>query len=97
MVLKHTERRRQPRAIFTTTIEYAALSALDTTPANTPLKGITVNISNTGLCILAFVPLRRGQKLKIINGLFPGMKKTAEVVWADKLSKDIYKAGLLFL
>jgi hypothetical protein len=72
-----SERRSHTRNTFTTTIEYTL------TPKNLPeektAKGITVNISLEGLCLYFFSPMREGQEIRIMKGIFPADSKTATV------------------
>jgi len=88
-----TERRKQPRNMFVRHVEY--MLPPDTGMADQEgSRGVTVNMSSSGLCLYVFKPLSAGQELKIIHGI-PGKKK-AMVQWIEQITVDTYKAGLQF-
>lgn len=91
------ERRSVPRDTFTTTLEYAVMKSALIDNQDTSEKGITVNISNSGMCLYTFIPLTKGQRLKIIQGLLPYRNDSTVVQWTKQVTKEIYKAGLMFV
>jgi hypothetical protein len=60
------------------------------------MEGVTINISNSGLSLHIFNPLREGEKLRILNGGISSRCQFATVQWVRKEDTGIYKAGLMF-
>ncbi|MGE5892542.1 MAG: PilZ domain-containing protein [bacterium] len=96
MAPENVERRKFNRNTHTSLIEYAFHTEGDVTKDSTA-KGITVNVSDTGLCIYLFNPVNEGQEMKIFKGLFASESLSARVKWSKQITDDIYKAGLAFL
>lgn len=87
-----TERRNQIRYDFLNTVEYI--------PRNESypymLKGVTINKSNTGLCIYTFNLLKEDDEILIEKSMLPINQKQAKVRWIRKIGVNLYKAGLIF-
>jgi len=91
-----TERRKHPRNMFVRSIEYT-LPHREDTPDEESARGVTVNMSSSGLCLYVFKALSAGQELKITGGV-PGKRdKKATVQWIEQITVDTYKAGLHFI
>ncbi len=60
------------------------------------LLGLTVNISDSGLCIKTSASLGVGEIVVIRNKL-PVPCKKAAIMWVRKDPKNFYRAGLRFL
>lgn len=58
-------------------------------------KGVTINLSESGMCLVVFKPLKQGQRVIIKRGL--RVSKPGMVRWIKKLDEDIYKVGLTFV
>lgn len=82
--------RSERRSVFHHMIEFSVIPGM----GQEVFKGVTVNLSNSGLCIISFTPLQKGQKLLIREGL--RVSGPAQVLWDKRLDNDVYKAGLLF-
>ena len=85
-----TEKRRERRYSFNSTIDYLLLRG----SAAEVHKGVTIDISDTGLGLYLFDPLPEGQTI-IINAL-PAGGKVATVCWIKKERENLYKSGLRF-
>jgi len=85
------ERRKDIRYDLPKKIEYV----LNPETSGKIYSGVTVNISNSGLCLYIFHPLTKGQKI-IIQSTLPVPYQTAMVLWIKKVDDDLYKAGVMF-
>lgn len=83
--------REEPRAGFLQAIRFVT----DRNNSGTASKGVTVNQSRSGLCIISFHRLNEGQQIRIEHGL--KTRHPATVCWVRELDKDIFKAGLQFV
>lgn len=95
MIMGHTERRRDSRSSHASLIEYTT-SAKDGAENDSRARGVTINISTSGLCMYIFHPLQEGQRLRISSNPFLRKTRLAQVRWAKLVTGDIYKAGLMF-
>lgn len=82
------ETREEVRTAFQQAIKYVA----DPFAGNTALKGVTVNLSRSGMCLITFDQLTEGQRIKIEKGL--NVSNPSTVRWVKKLDKDIFKVGV---
>jgi len=58
------------------------------------LRGVIINISNSGLCIFSPDPLPKGQEITIKAPL-PLMDERFVVRWSNKLLDDFFMVGLM--
>ncbi|HUI67388.1 MAG TPA: PilZ domain-containing protein [Nitrospirota bacterium] len=86
-----TEKRRERRYSFHSTIDYLLLRG----SAAEVHKGVTIDISDTGLGLYLFDPLPEGQTIIIQNAL-PAGGRAATICWIKKEREDFYKSGLRF-
>lgn len=92
MSLNTIERRRDERYPFASQIEYS----MRPYASGEGLKGVTIDISNLGLCMYALNPVDTGQEITIKTTL-PVSWRSATVRWFEKIDNDFYKAGLSFV
>lgn len=85
------DNREEPRADIHQTVKYATGEYA----GESALSGVTVNLSRSGICLIAFHQLKRGQQIKIESGL--SLADPATVCWVKKLDKDLFKAGLVII
>ena len=85
------DRRTCPRKDFHQECEFSCAPA-DEHPGR---KAVTINISETGLCLYLFSPLEVGQEIKI-RGSLQGVPRKGHICWIKKLSENVFKAGLRF-
>jgi hypothetical protein len=69
--------RREARYKFVSTVEFVLSDAADKT-----VKGVILNISDSGLCIKSSIPLKRGQEI-IIKSSLPIRHKTYTARWSN--------------
>ncbi len=86
MSFEGIEKRIQPRQPYYSRIDFAIID-----DCNEMLKGFVVNMSDSGLCIHAFVPLRESQEITIN---LPSGRKKFVVRWCTRLFEDFFAAGL---
>lgn len=86
------EKRKAERFDYPGRIEYV----LDAIASTIILKGVIVNISETGLSIYAFSPLFEGQKIIILSSL-PVNNRSAIICWMKQEDESMYKMGLKFV
>jgi hypothetical protein len=85
------EQRKHLRYDFIVKIEYVS----NPENANDILKGVTINISNSGLCLLTTHCLNIGQEISI-KTVLPSFSQTAVVRWIRNYDDASYHAGLEF-
>ena len=83
------EKRSEPRRL----VYYTARFGLS--PENTShLRGVIINISNSGLCIFSPNSLAKGQEI-IIKVPLPLLDERFVVRWSNKLLDDFFMVGLM--
>ena len=87
---RKSEKRRTERYDFPSTIEYMLEES-----TREVFKGVTINISDSGLSIYAFSPLSEGQRI-IITSILPVNQQSATIRWVKKEDESMYKIGLTF-
>jgi hypothetical protein len=60
------------------------------------VKGVTMNISETGLCFVTFTPPIKDEKIRLLESILPIHRQKGTVRWIKKMESDIYKVGLMF-
>jgi c-di-GMP-binding flagellar brake protein YcgR len=90
--MSYATTRKDPRYDYPSTIQYVVGSQADDEVAR---KGITIDLSATGLCMYVFDPLPQGQKI-IIKTALPVDSRTAVICWTRKES-SLYRSGLKFI
>jgi hypothetical protein len=78
---------------FPATIEYVMGSQADHEVLH---KGVTINLSSTGMCMYIFDPLPKGQQVTIKTAL-PVDFRTAAICWTRKVDDNFYRSGLKFV
>jgi hypothetical protein len=89
---ENKERRSHERRDFANRIVY--VSADD--PDSTLIKGVTMNISEAGLCFATFTSPINDEKIWILESMLPIHHTRGTVRWIKKMDSDIYKVGLMF-
>jgi hypothetical protein len=92
MLSNNGERRNSLRYDFPKRIEYG----LSPKSSDEIFYGVTINISNSGLCLYIFKLIPEGQKITIKSNL-PISYQTASIRWIKKVDDDFYQAGLMFV
>jgi len=91
--MPHTRKRNDTRYDFPATIEYVTGSHADDEVVH---KGITINLSSTGLGMYMFNLLPNGQQITIKTAL-PVDSRTATICWTSKRDENFYRSGLKFI
>lgn len=78
---------------YPSTIEYVLGSQADDEAAR---KGITIDLSATGLCMYIFDPLPQGQQI-VIKTALPVDSRTAVICWTRNEESSLYRSGLKFI
>lgn len=60
------------------------------------MRGVSVNISESGMCMFAFDPLAEGETIEIKNTL-PTPHTKATVMWVNAKYPTMCKVGLMFI
>lgn len=89
--MNETEKRKHPRYPHPDKIEYIC----DHRSGEKVSKGITINISTSGLCLYLFDDLTEGHSITFKSTL-PVSAKRASIRWIKKLQERFYIAGLIF-
>jgi len=92
MATSDIERRGNSRYDLPDQIEYV----LDPDTTGKVYKGVTIEVSYSGMRLYVFHLLARGQKLTIRSAL-PISSQTATVKWIEKVEDGFYKTGLMFI
>jgi c-di-GMP-binding flagellar brake protein YcgR len=85
--------RRDTRYDFPATIEYVMGSQTGDEAVH---KGVTINLSLTGLGLYIFDLLPEGQQITIKSAL-PVDARTATICWTRKEDDNFYRTGLKFI
>jgi hypothetical protein len=83
------ERRSESRYPYFSSVEFVSPSE----KGEEILVGTVINISNSGLCLYSYVPLRENGEITI-RGAFPFRHRTYSVIWMKKLLDDFFMVGL---
>ncbi|GBD99253.1 hypothetical protein BMS3Abin07_01288 [bacterium BMS3Abin07] len=94
---RYNNKRKESRHVFSATFEYKVLNNGKRNPGNRPLKGVSLNVSKSGLCMYTRGPIEEGQKLIITKSDLPVSSDTAVVKWIRKVNNELYKTGLMFI
>jgi hypothetical protein len=90
--MPHTRKRIDMRYDFPSTIEYVMGSQEGGESVH---KGVTINLSSTGLGMYIFDLLPNGQQITIKTAL-PVDSRTATICWTSKKAEGFYRSGLKF-
>jgi hypothetical protein len=86
----HNQDRKHHRNPYKESLEITVSSK----PQGGTLLAISSNISDAGICIYTFKPLKKGQDIVFRNAL-PVPHRKATVRWVKKINPSIYKTGVL--
>jgi hypothetical protein len=87
---QYSPQRRNPRTPYKETFEIAVSS----NPRSETLLAISTNISEGGICIYTFRPLKEGQDILFKKAL-PVPHHKGTVRWVKQIKPSIYMAGVL--
>ncbi|MBI5632483.1 MAG: PilZ domain-containing protein [Nitrospirae bacterium] len=92
MELQKVDLRREERFPYLKTIKYLCLP-----DAGEDFKGVTIDISKSGMSLYIFNPgcIREGLHVRIKDDL-PLSSTTGVVRWVRQVDQDLYRAGIQF-
>jgi c-di-GMP-binding flagellar brake protein YcgR len=88
---KNIERRKHSRYPFPEKINYVCGNGA----TSDILRGITVNISDSGMCLYLFKNHREGQEITILSDL-PIQSRKATIRWINNFRERFFTAGIMF-
>jgi len=91
MSVEKVERRKDTRQPFPRVLEYSLTHA-----SSENLKGVAVNISNSGLALYIFCHLVHGQEI-LIRSHIPVDYRKASLRWVREVDNGILQAGFMFV
>ncbi len=86
------EKRRHKRDLVTVPVSYSPAQASGAQAAN----GITLNISDSGICFYTQNRLEQGTILHISSRAFWEEPRTGTVMWCRKITEELYRVGVIF-
>jgi hypothetical protein len=89
---ENKERRSHERRDFANRIVYVSAD----NPDYALIKGVTMNISETGLCFATFTAPKKDEKIWILESMLPIHRQKGIIRWIKKTESDVYKVGLMF-
>jgi hypothetical protein len=92
MYFDGVERRRHQRRPHADNIEFCLIPS----DLTTILRGISIDISDSGMCLYTFTPMNTGQNILIKNFL-PVPYQKATIRWVKKHTEGLYRVGLLLI
>lgn len=94
---KTTERRDDPRKVFTVTMQFMVSELNDSELLECKRgTGITTNLSAGGLGFFTDRCFTEGQSLTVFSNQIAPEPVCAEVRWCSRHSEDLFKVGLAF-
>ncbi|NOX20435.1 MAG: PilZ domain-containing protein [Nitrospirae bacterium] len=91
---KGVERRKSPRNTFITTIDFLIASEASGNEEKQLQRGITINISNSGMCLYVFNPVQEGEEIQLYSNTIDPPCRSAKIKWVKRVTKDVYKVGI---
>ena len=92
MPLNSIEKRTHYRRNYANVIEYEIINGRE----SGPFKGVTINMSETGLCFFTCTPISENVSISIVKSTLPIHCKTGTIRWVKALDADFYKIGVIF-
>ncbi len=92
MSAESSERREYFRFDLANVVELVAADAA----SSDQFRGVTINISETGMSLFVFQPIRTNDRISIVKSMLPLCHRAGRVRWVNRLATDFYKIGLMF-
>ncbi len=89
------EKRRHKRDLVTVPVSYGPAASVTETPGQIA-KGITLNISDSGVCFYTQKRLEQGATLYLSSKSFWEKPRMGSVMWCRKITEELYRVGLTF-
>jgi hypothetical protein len=84
-------RRQHPRKLYCNIIKFC----LKLHSTNKPIRGLSINISNSGMCLYSPDRLCEGEEI-LIRETLPVKYRKAKVIWVKHYLAGLHKVGLKF-
>jgi hypothetical protein len=88
------EKRRQRRELITVPVNYSYVSG---EPEASATSGITLNLSDTGMCFYTHMPLAEGAPLKVSSTAIWEEPRPAVVKWCRRITEELYRVGIFLV
>lgn len=88
--MEQSDKRRENRRTMHYLVEFSPVSG----EMDDLFRGVSINQSGSGLCLLVFQRLSAGQTIRIRDDF--RRDNPATVCWIKKLDEDIFKIGVSF-
>ncbi|MBA4373575.1 MAG: hypothetical protein C0402_12040 [Thermodesulfovibrio sp.] len=85
-----SERREYFRLDLANVVELVTADA----DSSDQFRGVTINISETGMSLFVFQPVKTHDTLLIKKSILPLCHRTGSVRWVQRLAPEIYKIGI---
>lgn len=82
------EKRRQKRELITVPVNYNG------PPWAGPACGISLNLSETGMCFYTPMPLDEGVPLEVTSKAIWDNPRPAVVKWCRRITEELYRVGI---
>ncbi len=91
------EKRRHKRDLVTVPVSYSyAPEADERALGGHAANGITLNISDSGICFYTQTRMEQGAALYISSKAFWEGPRKGTVMWCRKITEELYRVGLTF-
>ena len=91
------EKRRHKRDLVTVPVSYSLAGAPDAEASGHAVKGITLNVSDSGICFYTQSRLDQGITLYLSSRAFWEEPRKGTVMWCRKITEELYRVGLTFI
>ena len=85
------EKRKHPRKTYSDVIKFC----VNPRSPNKIFIGVSINISDLGICLYTSDNLRKGEEI-VIQEKLPIKYRKATVIWIKHYHREFYKVGLMF-
>ena len=90
------EKRRHKRDLVTVPVSYGPAAADEQAAGGHAAGGITLNISDSGICFYTQDRLEQGSTLYVSSRAFWEGPRKGTVMWCRKITEELYRVGLAF-
>ncbi len=93
-MIRGVDRRKDPRNTFITTVDFLISTSSSQNGDSALQRGITINISNSGMCLYVFNPVKEGEEIQLYSHSIDPPCQKAKIKWVKKVTRDVYKVGI---
>ena len=88
------ERRRQKRDLTTVPMSFVAGSGAANTKKGEALNGITLNVSDSGICFYTQTCLEESTPATITSKAIWEQPRPGTIMWCRKITEELYRVGV---